>query len=106
MDKETKHRLDNMVSRRICYVCGQYVPEPRQYDWRDLQARYDAPGTYHAGYHILVHRKACLDIVKQEERIYDRSARGRWRSPAQVRVRLRLFREGRLYDTTTPQAVG
>lgn len=96
MDKETKHRLADMVQHRICYVCGEYVPEPPKHDWRDLQAKYHTPGTYHAGYKILVHSKDCLDIVKQEERIYDRSARGRWRPPAQVRVRLRLRREGRL----------
>jgi hypothetical protein len=91
VDRDTKRRLSDLVLRRICFVCGESVSERSPNAWRLS----DAPGVYHAWYRILTHQGDCAEIVRQESRIYDRSARGRWRPPAQVRVRLRLIREAR-----------
>jgi hypothetical protein len=98
VDRDTKSRLSDLVMRRICFVCGESVPERSPDAWRLS----DAPGVYHAWYRILTHQGDCAEIVRQESRIFDRSARGRWRSPAQVRVRLRIIREAMQRKAVAP----
>lgn len=63
---------------RLCFVC--------------LQPVLDRQGLWHTAYNILLHRGACSALVTQQERIYDRSKRGRWRPKSQVLAHLRAQR--------------
>ena len=64
---------------RWCFVCGTVIPE--------------GAGVAHMHLRVLTHRGACSACVKSEERVYDRSARGRWRPPREVLARVRIHRE-------------
>lgn len=66
------------IYQRVCFVCGATIPEA------------DGVAHFHLG--ILTHPGACSAAVAAEERIYDRSPRGRWRPPSDVLARLRAQR--------------
>ena len=70
--------LADMVSRRVCYVCLQPIPESH--------------GVYHASLRIIAHHAACSDFVHSQLKDYSRSKRGRFRPPWVVR---RLICESR-----------
>lgn len=70
-------RWESIYERR-CFVCGVVVPSNE--------------GTAHGDLLILTHQGDCAQIVNQERRIYDRSARGRWRPQRDVLTRLRFLR--------------
>jgi len=66
-----------LFNERRCYVCLQQMPE--------------RAATWHAGLNILV-CPMCHPRVDPEYRIYDRSPKGRWRRPGEVKRRLRAMR--------------
>jgi hypothetical protein len=66
------------IDDTICYVCHQ---------------RIHGYGMYHADLRIRTHLEACAARVDAERRVYDRSARGRWRPRAAVLARLRKNEE-------------
>jgi hypothetical protein len=68
-----------MLDDRICYVCGTIVP--------------DRAGIFHMDLGVLSHQGHCSDRVNAVRRVYDHSARGRWRSRREVLALLRLQRE-------------
>ena len=76
------------INDRLCFVCGRGIP--------------DTQGCFHADLRILTHQGACVEIVARESRIYDRSARGRWRPHAEVLLRLSNLRE-QADGKSTPQ---
>jgi hypothetical protein len=55
---------------RVCLVCHRHVP-----------ARM---GLYHMHLGALTHQSACAQMVRNLERIKDRSAKGRWRPANEV----------------------
>ena len=63
-----------------CFVCGDPVEG----------------GVYDGPLRILTHRGPCAALVDHEARVYDRSARGRWRPAREVLQRLQAYRVGRL----------
>lgn len=67
-----------MVLQRVCYVCGDRIPE--------------AAGTYHADIRVLTHQGDCSDRASKCKRVYDRSTHGRWLSPSQARTAIRRIR--------------
>jgi hypothetical protein len=67
------------LRERWCFVCGTGVPE--------------GAGVAQMHLRILTHLGACSAHVDREERVYDRSPRGRWRLPREVLQRLRAHRE-------------
>jgi hypothetical protein len=67
------------LGERWCFVCGTVVPE--------------GSGVAHMHLQILTHQGACSARVASEERVYDRSSRGRWRSLREVLERVRSHRE-------------
>jgi hypothetical protein len=66
---------------RWCFVCGAPVP------W--------GGGVGHGHLGIVTHQGACCDAVAAEERIYDRSPRGRWRPKRDILARLQARRLSR-----------
>ena len=66
---------------RWCFVCGTAIAEGQ------------ALAQAHLGF--LTHMGTCSAVVDAEERVYDRSPRGRWRSKPEVRERVRARRLAR-----------
>jgi hypothetical protein len=67
------------IYQRICFVCGTHIPENQ--------------GAAHMHLGIRTHQGACKAAVAVEERVYDRSPRGRWRPKRAVLARVRAKRE-------------
>lgn len=70
----TKGTKAMMLDQRICFCCGETVASRAGVVCADLA--------------IIVHDGKCHDRVKAERRVFDRSRRGRLRSPRQVLDRL------------------
>lgn len=70
MSEPAKKILNKNLVGRVCPLCNRVIPE------RD--------GVYHADLGILVCQGACSERVDSSRRIYDRSAKGRWRPRREV----------------------
>jgi hypothetical protein len=71
-----KRRADDSINKRICYVCGETIPEGK--------------GCYDAGLWILTCHPGCTHTVRLTRKDYSRSSRGRHRPRGQT---LRLLAE-------------
>lgn len=67
-----------LLSRRICYVCRQSIPQ--------------GGGVFDGFLRILTHRGNCHETVEQSRRDYSRSARGRSLTRAEAFRRIEVER--------------
>lgn len=86
---QARHDRKASLTHRLCFVCGHPIPVDQ--------------GTYHADLRLLTHQGACVEAVHRESRVYDRSPRGRWRRPSDVRQRLSALRHARAPSPADPR---